>query len=81
MDRRTCAASIGRRLVIKPRSRRLPGDDHDAASSAQGGGMTKKLDTTAARQGETRHQVRYVLAISLIAAVVALAIVAVVVLN
>jgi hypothetical protein len=43
--------------------------------------MTKKLDTTAARQGETRHQVRYVLAISLAAAVIAMAIVAAVVLN
>jgi hypothetical protein len=59
----------------------LTGDDCDAASSAQGEIMTKKLDTTEARQGETRHQVRYVLAISLAAAVVAMAIVAAVVLN
>ena len=43
--------------------------------------MTKKLDPTEARQGETPHQVRYVLAISLTAAVVAMAIVAAVVLN
>jgi hypothetical protein len=37
--------------------------------------MTKRLDTTAARQGETRKGVRYVLAISLGAAVVALAVI------
>ena len=43
--------------------------------------MTKKLDTTDARQGETRHHVRYVLAISLAAAVIAMAIVAAVVFN
>jgi hypothetical protein len=43
--------------------------------------MTKKLDTTAARQGETRRGVRYVLAISLGASVVALAIAAAVVLS
>ena len=43
--------------------------------------MTKKLDATEARQGETRHQVRYVLAISLAASVIALAIVAAVILS
>ena len=43
--------------------------------------MTKKLDTTEARQGETRQGVRYVLAISLAAAVIAMVIVAAVVLN
>ena len=37
--------------------------------------MTKKIGTTEARQGETPHTVRYVLAISLAAAVVALAVV------
>lgn len=37
--------------------------------------MTKKLDSTAARQGETRQGVRYVLAISLTASVIALAVV------
>jgi hypothetical protein len=43
-----------------------------------GGNMTKKLDATEARQGETPHIVRYVLTISLTAAVVALAVVVVV---
>jgi hypothetical protein len=42
--------------------------------------MKRKLDAAAARQGETRHQGRYVLAISLAAAVVAMLIVAAVVL-
>jgi hypothetical protein len=37
--------------------------------------MTKKLDATEARQGETRKGVRYVLAVSLAASVVALAVV------
>jgi hypothetical protein len=37
--------------------------------------MPKKIDTTEARQGETPHITRYVLTISLTAAVVALAIV------
>ena len=40
--------------------------------------VTKKIGTTEARQGETPHHVRYMLAISLAAAVVALAIVGVV---
>ena len=40
--------------------------------------VTKKIGTTVARQGETPHIVRYMLAISLAAAVVALAIVGVV---
>jgi hypothetical protein len=43
--------------------------------------MTKKIGTTEARQGKTPHVVRYVLAISLTAAVVALAIVGVVILS
>jgi hypothetical protein len=46
--------------------------------STFGGIMTKKLDRTEARQGETHQGVRYVLAISLTAAVVALAVVVVV---
>jgi hypothetical protein len=37
--------------------------------------VTKEIGTTEVRQGETRHIVRYVLAISLTAAVVALAVV------
>jgi hypothetical protein len=37
--------------------------------------MTKRLDATEARQGRTPHIVRYVLAISLSAAVVALAVI------
>jgi hypothetical protein len=37
--------------------------------------MPKKIDATDARQGETRHIVRYMLAISLAAAVVAMAVV------
>jgi hypothetical protein len=40
--------------------------------------MPKKIGTTEARQGETPHIVRYVLVISTVAAVVALAIVGVV---
>ena len=43
--------------------------------------MTKKIGTTEARQGETPHVVRYVLAISLTAAVVALAIVGLVMMS
>ena len=43
--------------------------------------MTKNIGTTEARQGETPHIVRYVLAISTVAAVVALAIVGVVMLS
>ena len=43
--------------------------------------MTKKIGTTEARQGETPHIVRYVLAISTVAAVVALAIVGVVMMT
>ena len=43
--------------------------------------MTKEIGTTQARQGETPHIVRYVLAISLGAAVVALAVVGVVLLG
>jgi hypothetical protein len=46
-----------------------------------GGVMTKKIGTTEARQGETPHIVRYVLVISTVAAVVALAIVGVVLLS
>jgi hypothetical protein len=37
--------------------------------------MTKKIDTTKARQGETPHIVRYMLAISLAAAIVAMVVV------
>jgi hypothetical protein len=37
--------------------------------------LTKKIGTTEARQGETPHIVRYVLAISLTAAILALAVV------
>jgi hypothetical protein len=37
--------------------------------------VTKKIGTTKARQGETPHIVRYVLAISLAAAIVALGVV------
>jgi hypothetical protein len=37
--------------------------------------MTKKIDATDARQGQTRHIVRYMLAISLTAAVVAIVVV------
>jgi hypothetical protein len=37
--------------------------------------VTKKIGTTEARQGETPHIVRYVLAISLTAAILALAVV------
>jgi hypothetical protein len=43
--------------------------------------VPKKIGTTEARGGETPHIVRYVLAISLTAAVVALAVVAVVVIG
>ena len=43
--------------------------------------MTKKIGTTAARQGETPHIVRYVLAISTVAAIVALAVVGVVLMS
>ena len=43
--------------------------------------MTKEIGTTQARQGVTPHVVRYVLAISLSAAVVALAVVGVVLLG
>jgi hypothetical protein len=43
--------------------------------------MTKKIGTTEARQGETPHIVRYVLAISLAAAVVALTIVGLVLMR
>ena len=43
--------------------------------------VTKEIGTTEVRQGETRHTVRYVLAISLTAAVVALAVVWVVMMN
>jgi hypothetical protein len=39
--------------------------------------MTKQIDATEARQGETPHRLRYVLAASLAAAVFALALVAV----
>ena len=37
--------------------------------------MPKKIDTTDARQGETRHIVRYMLAISLAAAIIAMVVV------
>jgi hypothetical protein len=43
--------------------------------------VTKKIGTTEARQGETPHIVRYMLAISLAAAVVALAVVGIVVIR
>jgi hypothetical protein len=43
--------------------------------------MTKEIGTTQARSGETPHIVRYVLAISLTAAVVALVVVGVVILR
>jgi hypothetical protein len=43
--------------------------------------MTEKIGTTEARQGVTPHIVRYVLVISTVAAVVALAIVGVVMLS
>jgi hypothetical protein len=45
------------------------------------GGVTKKIGTTEARQGETPHIVRYMLGISLVAAIVALAIVGVVLIR
>jgi hypothetical protein len=70
---------------MKPPASRSPSDGcaNDMAAPEFGSGeiMTKKLDATEARQGETRHQVRYVLAISLAAAVIALAIVAAVILS
>ena len=43
--------------------------------------VTKKIGTTEARQGETPHIVRYMLAISLAAAIVALAVVGVVLIR
>jgi hypothetical protein len=43
--------------------------------------VNKKIRTTEVRQGETPHIVRYMLAISLAAAVIALAIVAVVLIR
>jgi hypothetical protein len=43
--------------------------------------MRKKIGTTEARQGETPHIVRYVLVISTVAAIVALAIVGVVIFS
>jgi hypothetical protein len=43
--------------------------------------VTKEIGTTEVRQGRTPHIVRYVLAISLTAAVVALAVVWVVMMN
>jgi hypothetical protein len=43
--------------------------------------MTKEIGTTEARQGETPHIVRYVLAISLAAAIVALAVVGVITMS
>jgi hypothetical protein len=69
---------------MKPPARVGPGDgqasDTGKAPIRNGEIMKRKLDATEACQGETRHQVRYVLAISLAAAVVAMAIVAAVVL-
>ena len=38
--------------------------------------MTEKINATEARQGETPHRVRYILLVSLAAAVVALTIIA-----
>ena len=43
--------------------------------------MTKKIGTTEARQGETPHVVRYMLGISLAAAIIALAIVGLVLMR
>jgi hypothetical protein len=43
--------------------------------------VTKRIGTTEARQGETPHIVRYMLGISLAAAIVALAVVGVVLIR
>jgi hypothetical protein len=86
------AGSPGEQDATQPSPRPVNGRVRRSAAGSVDGGrttetrtlesiVTKEIGTTEVRQGRTPHIVRYVLAISLTAAVVALAVVWVVMMN